>query len=132
MSATVPYGFSKFLKDEVDAAKLDIDGAQTNITNLQTDTGVLRTDVDTLQTDLTALETTVGGITTDNTALETAVNKSDANDDKLKAVLLNLNAYLKAFSLTYEVRDDQDQVVTPPDFDANATSLNSLEDHSIV
>ncbi|MCB9097716.1 MAG: hypothetical protein H6630_08915 [Arcobacter sp.] len=124
MSTITPYGFSKFLKSEVDAAKLNIAANQTNITDLQTDTGTLRTDVD-------ALETTVGGLSTDNSALETAINKSDANDDKIKAVLLNLNAYLKAFSLTYEVRDDQDEVVSPPDFDANTTSLNSLEDHAI-
>lgn len=132
MATITPYGFSKFLKTQVDVNIDDISGAQANIVNLQTDVGTLQTNVGTLQTDLSALEVTVSGIETDNTALETAINKSDANDDKIKAVLLNLNTYLKAFSLTYEVRDDQDVVVSPPDFDANATSLNSLEDHSIA
>ena len=50
----------------------------------------------------------------------------------MKAVLLNLNTYIQAFSLSYEVRDANDEVVEPPDFDTNDASLNTLQTHSIV
>jgi hypothetical protein len=77
----------------------------------------------------TALAAAITNREAKDTLHEAQLDKSNANDEKLKDVLVSVCAYLDKFFVGTSVYDSNDNLITPPDWSAIATSLNSLEDH---
>ena len=128
------------IEGKIDAAETRLDGIDTGLKNridkifddefVATASNTVTAQLETADSALsTALAAAITNREAKDTLHEAQLDKSNANDEKLKDVLVSVCAYLDKFFVGTSVYDSEDNLITPPDWSAIATSLNSLEDH---
>ena len=128
------------IEAKIDAAETRLDGIDTGLKNridkifddefVATASNTVTAQLESADSALsTALAAAITNREAKDTLHEAQLDKSNANDEKLKDVLVSVCAYLDKFFVGTSVYDSNDNLITPPDWSAIATSLNSLEDH---
>jgi len=128
------------IEGKIDAAETRLDRIDTGLKNridkifddefVATASNTVTAQLETADSALsTALAAAITNREAKDTLHEAQLDKSNANDEKLKDVLVSVCAYLDKFFVGTSVYDSEDNLITPPDWSAIATSLNSLEDH---